>query len=98
MSAGATRAAEKGDPARVVQKIGERANTCGLRDDHGLLWKKVDRLWRGCVDRRLKRDIARNDDHGHAALPDRFTNRDLQDAGHLFRAGDNLTIMTALFE
>jgi hypothetical protein len=46
----------------------------------------------------LKCDITRNYNDRDAAITHRLPDRDLQNAGHLVGAGDQLTIVTALLE
>ena len=91
----AARAAEQGHPLGAVEHTGQLVDLQIRRSHDRSGWNEPIGHRRG---RRLQGDVARDHDHGHAALGDGHADGAVEDLGQQIGVGDQLDVMAALLE
>ncbi len=98
MRPGASGAAQDRHATVAIQQRRQPVNIRSRRDAHRLGRQQAGKLGRRRGRSRLQRDITGDDHDGHAALADRFADRDLERARHLIGAGHELAVVAAFLE
>jgi hypothetical protein len=98
MCALASRAAQHGHAAVAIEQLGEAIDIVARRDHERAAGQEAFGFRRRRVGGALERHVARYDYDRDAAIADSLPDGDLQGARHLVGRGNELAIMTALFE
>ena len=93
-----TRAAQQGNAPRIVQQAGEPIELLRCRHNGRLARQQAADFGHDGIFRREQRHVARNHDHGHAALRVCLANSDLDRPGHRAGGSDRLAVVAAFAE